>query len=64
MLDPASTLNDSLVPPSNLREKVKENREFIEPLEITVYAVSKGTGIPQTALSEIIKGKRNLSGLS
>ena len=35
--------------------------EFIEPLEITAYAVSKGTGITQTAIGEIIKGKRNIS---
>ena len=38
--------------------------EFIEPLGITVYSVSKGTGIPQTALSEIIKGKRNISAIN
>ncbi|MBM9520964.1 HigA family addiction module antidote protein [Desulforhopalus vacuolatus] len=38
---------------------VKE--EFLEALELTVYAVSKGTGIPQTALGEILKGKRNIS---
>lgn len=36
-------------------------KEFLEPLEITVYSVSKGTGISQTALGEIIKGKRNIS---
>lgn len=35
--------------------------EFIESLDITAYAVSKGTGIPQTALGEILKGKRNIS---
>lgn len=35
--------------------------EFIEPFEITAYAVSKGTGITQTAIGEIIKGKRNIS---
>lgn len=35
--------------------------EFIEPLEISAYAVSKGTGITQTALGEILKGKRNIS---
>lgn len=35
--------------------------EFIEPLEITAYAVSKGTGITQTAIGEIVKGKRNIS---
>jgi addiction module HigA family antidote len=35
--------------------------EFIDPLEITAYAISKRTGIPQTALGEILKGKRNIS---
>ncbi len=35
--------------------------EFIEEFDLTAYAVSKGTGIPQTALGEILKGKRNIS---
>jgi antitoxin HigA-1 len=35
--------------------------EFIDPLGLTVYAVSKATGISQTALGEILKGKRNIS---
>ena len=35
--------------------------EFIEVLDITAYTVSKGTGISQTALGEIIRGKRNIS---
>jgi len=35
--------------------------EFIESLDITAYAVSKGTGISQTVLGEILKGKRNIS---
>ena len=26
--------------------------EFIEPLELTAYRVSQGTGIPQTALGQ------------
>ncbi|MCP4338706.1 MAG: HigA family addiction module antidote protein [Desulfobulbaceae bacterium] len=38
--------------------------EFIEPLELTPYAVSKETGITQTALGEIIKGKRNISAIN
>lgn len=38
--------------------------EFIEPLELTPYAVAKGTGIPQTALGEILKGKRNISAIN
>ncbi|MCK9174848.1 MAG: HigA family addiction module antitoxin [Desulforhopalus sp.] len=38
--------------------------EFIEPLDLTSYAVSKRTGISQTALGEIIKGKRGLSAIN
>ena len=38
--------------------------EFIEPLELTAYAVAKGTGIPQTALGEILRGKRNISAIN
>ena len=38
--------------------------EFIEPLELTPYAVSKETGISQTALGEILKGKRNISAIN
>ncbi len=52
----------SLIPLEHPGILLKE--EFIEPLEISVYAVSKGTGIPQTALSEIIKGKRNISAIN
>ncbi len=35
--------------------------EFMEPLGVTAYAVSKGTGISRTALGEILKGKRGVS---
>ncbi len=35
--------------------------EFIESFELTPYAVSKGTGISQTAVGEILKGKRGRS---
>ncbi len=35
--------------------------EFIKPLEITAYRIAKETDIPQTRLSEIIKGKRKVS---
>ena len=35
--------------------------EFIDELDLSVYKVSKGTGINQTALGEITKGKRNIS---
>lgn len=35
--------------------------EFIEPLGLTPYKVAKEIGIQQTALGEIVKGKRNIS---
>ena len=35
--------------------------EFLEPLEITAYRLSKETFIPQTRISEIIKGKRRIT---
>lgn len=38
--------------------------EFIEALGLTPYAVSKETGISQTALGEILKGKRGISAVN
>lgn len=35
--------------------------EFLDPMELTNYKVSKGTGISETALGEIINGKRGIS---
>lgn len=35
--------------------------EFLRPLEITAYRLSKDTGIPQTRISQIIKGKRRIT---
>lgn len=35
--------------------------EFLTPLEISAYRLSKDIGIPQTRISEIIKGKRGIS---
>ncbi len=40
-------------------EVLKE--EFLLPLHITAYRLSKETGIPQTAISDIIKGKRRVT---
>jgi antitoxin HigA-1 len=31
--------------------------EFLIPLEVSAYRLSKDTGIPQTRISAIIKGK-------
>jgi addiction module HigA family antidote len=35
--------------------------EFLKPLEITAYRLSKETYIPQTRVSEIIKGRRRVT---
>jgi len=37
------------------------NEEFLIPLEITAYKLSKAIGIPQTRLSAIIKGSRSIT---
>jgi len=35
--------------------------EFLTPLGITAYRLSKDTDIPQTRISQIIKGKRRIT---
>ncbi len=35
--------------------------EFLTPLNITAYKLSKDTDIPQTRISQIIKGKRRIT---
>ena len=35
--------------------------EFLVPLEISAYRLAKETFLPQTRISEIIKGKRRIS---
>jgi addiction module HigA family antidote len=35
--------------------------EFLIPLSITAYRLSKDIGIPQTRISEIIKGNRRIT---
>lgn len=37
------------------------NEEFLIPLNITAYRLAKETNIPQTRISEIIKGKRRIT---
>ncbi len=36
-------------------------QEFLTPLEISAYRLSKDIGIPQTRVSEIIKGNRRIT---
>jgi len=35
--------------------------EFLKPLDISAYRLSKDTEIPQTRISQIIKGKRRIT---
>ncbi len=35
--------------------------EFLIPLEISAYRLSKDVGIPQTRISEILKGNRRIT---
>ena len=37
------------------------NFEFLEPLEISAYRLSKNLQIPQTRVSQIIKGNRRIT---
>lgn len=37
------------------------NEEFLIPMEISAYKLSKDIGIPQTRISEIIKGNRRIT---
>lgn len=40
-------------------EVLKE--EFLEPMGITVYRLSKETGLSQTRISQIVKGERSMT---
>jgi addiction module HigA family antidote len=35
--------------------------DFLKPMEITPYRLSKDTGIPATRISQILKGKRSIT---
>jgi len=37
------------------------NEEFLVPMNISAYRLSKDTEIPQTRISQIIKGKRRIT---
>ena len=37
------------------------NEEFLLPMKITPYRLAKDTGIPQTRVSQIIKGRRRIT---
>ena len=35
--------------------------EFLQPMEISAYKLAKQIGIPQTRISEILKGRRRIT---
>ncbi len=35
--------------------------EFLEPLGITQYRLAQATGLPQTRISQIVRGKRSIT---
>ncbi|MCZ3386535.1 MAG: HigA family addiction module antidote protein [Actinomycetia bacterium] len=35
--------------------------EFLEPLGITQYRLAQATGLPQTRISEVVRGKRAIT---
>ena len=37
------------------------HEEFLKPLSISAYRLSKDIGIPQTRISEILKGRRRIT---
>lgn len=37
------------------------NEEFLKPLKLTAYKLSKDLNIPQTRISEIVKGRRRVT---
>lgn len=37
------------------------NEEFLKPMQISAYRLSKDINIPQTRISEIIKGRRRIT---
>ena len=46
---------------SNIHPGEVLNEEFLKPLEISAYRLSKDIHIPQTRISEIIKGRRRIT---
>ena len=50
---------DTLIPLEHPGVILKE--EFMEPLEVSAYKVAKDTNISSMAISEILRGKRNIT---
>lgn len=52
---PASTAHEPITPGEILRT------EFLEPLGISQYRLAQATGLPQTRISEIVRGRRAIT---
>ena len=37
------------------------HEDFLEPMHLTAYQLSQSIGVPQTRISQILKGKRSIS---
>jgi addiction module HigA family antidote len=68
MINNAQNLSDLKIPPSNNMEKLRNihpgeilREEFLIPMQISAYKLAKDINIPQTRISEIIKGRRRIS---
>jgi addiction module HigA family antidote len=46
---------------SNIHPGEVLNEEFLKPLGISAYRLSKDINIPQTRISEIVKGRRRIT---
>ena len=55
-ISPTTTTDQYLSTPGEILEE-----EFMEPLGVTGYRLAKTIHVPQTAVSEIIHGKRSIS---
>ncbi len=53
------TTETGTLAPIHPGELLKE--EFLDPLSITEYRLAKAIGVPQTRISEIIKGRRRIT---
>ena len=68
MINNSQNLDDLKIPPANRLEKLNNIHpgevlleEFLKPLGISAYRLSKDIGIPQTRISEIQKGRRRIT---
>lgn len=45
----------------NVHPGVILEKDFLEPLGLTAYALAKGIGVDQTRISQLIRGKRSIT---